>query len=299
MVAIVCLLSVRSLACDVCGCSASGSSLGILPQYRKHFIGLSYLYQSFNTTHPQVSGGTNPGKSSDYFQSATVWGRFYPAGRLQIFAFVPYQYNYVKEGPTATIMNGLGDVKLLANYMLLNTGDSDRLVRQTLLAGGGIKAPTGRNNYKNSEGIVLSNMQPGTGSWDFIFNANYTIRYKTIGLNTDISYQLNTVNKRDYLYGNRLTAGVSAFLWQEVNSITLLPQVGFRYLNTATDLSNKTYQIKNPYSGGKQLYLSAGSGFYYKNLALTTLVNIPLAEDYANGLVESNTRYEMQIQYLF
>lgn len=294
------LLSVQAAACDVCGCGASGNFLGILPQYQKHFIGLSYQYQSFSSIHPEVEGSTSSQESSDHFQSLTAWGRFYPFKRLQVFVFVPYHYNYVQEAGQTTVMDGLGDISISANYMLLNTADSTHYkLKHTLLIGGGIKTPTGKNNFTNNEGIILSNMQPGTGSWDFMLNMNYTLRYRSIGLSTEASYQIPTVNQRDYLYGNKLNAGMLAFSWQQINQLSLLPQAGVRMQYSAQDLSSYEYNISNPYSGGTQWYATAGMGCYYKAFAVTGLYSLPFAGNYADGLVTAHNRFELQLQYLF
>ncbi|MBL7719262.1 MAG: hypothetical protein JNL72_10540, partial [Flavipsychrobacter sp.] len=224
----------QALACDVCG-GASGSYLGILPRFNDHFIGLSAQYQQFNSTHPVMTGAATPVESANYTRSITAWGRFYPLRRLQVFAFVPYVYNTAVEPTETVLMDGLGDVRVLANYMVLDTRDSDSRVLHTLLAGGGIKAPTGRNDVVNTEGIILSNMQPGTGSWDLVANINYTLRAGKAGVNADASYRYCTTNTRDYRYGDRVNGALTGFYWLETGSISLLPQAGARYEYSATD----------------------------------------------------------------
>lgn len=294
------LVAGSTAACDICGCAAGGSYLGILPQYRKHFAGLHYKYQEFTSTHPAMSGETVPVQSDDYFQSLTAWGRFYPAERVQLFAFVPYHYNTVAEPGLTTNMAGIGDVQVLANYMLINNADTgDAGWKHTLLAGGGIKLPTGKNGFTNKEGLILSNMQPGTGSWDFIVNTNYTIRYAKWGLNADAMVRIPTVNPRDYRYGNRFSNGYSIFYWNNTGNISWLPQAGIRYEWSAKDMESYKYRIANPYSGGYQLYANAGAGIYIGPVAVHGLVNLPVSEHYAGGLVKSRGRFEAQIQYLF
>jgi len=287
-------------ACDMCGCSAGGGYLGILPQYRRHFVGLHYSYQSFSSTHPAEADEPGPVHTKDYFRSITAWGRFYPVKRVQLFVFVPYQANKVTEPSGTTPMQGIGDIQLLANYMIINNADSGSSAwKHTLIAGGGVKLPTGKNTFTNSEGIVLSNMQPGTGSWDFVANANYTIRYKGWGMNTDVLFRVPTVNRRDYRYGNRLSSGYSLFYWAKSASVSWLPQAGVRYEWSAADYSSYTYGIRNPYSGGYQLYVHTGASVYLDHIGVQGLINLPVSENYAGGMVQSRARYEMQIQYLF
>src|SRR5690606_10248405 len=119
------------------------------------------------------------------------------------------------------------------------------------------------------------------------------------GVNTDISYQVSTVNKRDYLYGNKLNAGLSFFYWHKLKAVSILPQAGLRLQHSAVDISSDTYNIRNPYSGGTQLYAGAGASTYWKRFSATVLGHMPVYNNYAGGLVESHFRYEIQFQYLF
>lgn len=292
------LLSFNADACDICGCSASANFLGILPQYQKHFVGLSYQYQSFTSTHPEQDG-TTPSTSQDYFHSTTIWGRFYPLKRLQLFAFVPYQYNYAKEGGKTSLLNGMGDVMVSANYIIIQDKNIGKDWQHNLVAGAGIKAPTGRTGIINNEGIIINNMQPGTGTWDFSGSTIYTIRHKKTGANIEATYRIGTTNNQGYRYGNRLNIATTAFLWQKAGAINLLPQLGIKYLQSDEDFNNYEYQIANPYSGGHQWYGSVGVGLYLKQLSFTAAYNLPLSSSYAKGLVTNHSRYECQILYLF
>lgn len=286
-------------ACDVCGCSSSGNSLGILPQFNKHFIGLVTQFQEFQSTHAKGVGEQPATLAKDKFSSFTAWARLYPHPKFQVFAFVPFHYNQVEEQGQKTTLQGLGDIKLLVNYMLLQPEVSNNQWRHSLLVGGGVKLPTGKYNIAREDGLIVSNMQPGTGSWDFIVNANYTVRYHNIGLNSDMMAQINTVNNRDYLYGNKLNAGLSLFYWQEVKQVTLLPQIGVRTQYSSQDWSSYSYRIVNEFSGGYQVYTTLGLSAYYKHIGISTIGYFPTAENYAHGLVKAKPRLECQIQFLF
>lgn len=297
-VALSWLLTFSASACDICGCSASANFLGILPQYNKHFIGLSYQYQSFTTTHPEQDG-ISAAQSRDYFHTVTAWGRFYPLKRLQVFAFVPYQYNYAIEDGKTTLLNGIGDVTLSANYLIIKDKNIGEGWQHNLVAGAGIKAPTGRTGIINNEGIIVNNMQPGTGTWDFVGSTIYTVRHKKLGANVEASYRIGTVSSRGYRYGNRLNAAATAFLWQNAGKVNLLPQAGIKYLQSDKDFTSYEYQVSNPYSGGRQWYGCAGVGMYLKQISFTAMYNLPLSSSYAQGLVTNHSRYEFQILYLF
>src|SRR5690606_1503481 len=124
-----------------------------------------------------------------------------------------------------------------------------------LQAGGGIKLPVGAYDeiaIKYGEGLPI--MQPGTISWDFIVNANYTVRYKSIDINTDLSYTFITPNNNNYKFGNRLSTGITAFYWWQRKGITVLPQSGMRLDIASGDFENYSRRIRNDMSGGNQLY---------------------------------------------
>ncbi|MDP1051393.1 hypothetical protein, partial [Klebsiella quasipneumoniae] len=79
-------------------------------------------------------------------------------------------------------------------------------------------APTGRFKYdlNSSEEVANPNFQLGTGSTDFLLNAIYTVRYNQWGLNTDLTYKINTKNSNQYQYGNKLTTALTAFYTKDV-----------------------------------------------------------------------------------
>jgi hypothetical protein len=99
-------------------------------------------------------------------------------------------------------------------------------------------------------------------------------------------------NVIQYKYGNRLSAGVSGFYWYQKKNWTLLPQAGLRFDLAGPDYDNYRYNWKNDMSGGTQLYASAGAQAFYKRIGLQLMYHHPLAQHYANGLV--NTRFKTE-----
>ena len=213
---------------------------------------------------------------------------------------MPYVSNLKKENGIHTTISGLGDVTLLANYRFMGANDNSDEWKHNLQGGGGIKLPTGaydEHAIKYTEG--LPNMQPGTNSWDFIVNANYTLRHQSAGVNIDASYTITTANKVQYKYGNRFSTGILGFYWYEKDKISLLPQAGFRLDVAGTDYDNYKYRWKNDMSGGEQLYLSAGVQAYYSRIGLQLMYHYPLMQHYASGLVTTKMKAEAGLYFLF
>lgn len=287
-------------ACDVCGCSASNQSLGILPQFYRHFIGVQYQYRSFSSAHPSIFEGRPDERSEEQYNTLQLWGRYYVGKRVQLFGFVPYNNNIRNADGARTVTSGIGDVSLLANVLLIKADSADDNWQHTLLAGGGIKLPTGAyNGITALDRQGLPNMQAGTGSFDFAVNANYTTRYKQSGFNVDASYTLTTPNKERYKYGNRLGLGTLGFYWWQLKSWSVLPQAGVRYEYTLHDYDNYDRKWLNEQTGGHMLFASIGTQVYYKRFGCQFVYHIPVSQRYSNGYVTAKQRLETGIFLLF
>lgn len=290
------LLSVFSAsACDICGCSSGGGFTGILPQFRRHFIGMRYTYRSYLTTHPTTDGSRLV--SMDRFHTADVWARFYPHKRVQLFAVIPVNsFSQTESGSTARA-TGLGDIQLWVNYAILQTPDSSASPwRHTLLAGGGMKAPTGENNaFRNGE-RMNQNLQPGTGSWDAILNAVYTVRYKQWGLNLDANVRINTTNHQGFRFGNRAGGSAKFFYWAKYRNWSFLPQIG-----ALADFGDKDRNqgVRVNESGGLAFFGTVGMDVYYKRYVVGFTFQQPLQHSMAAGTIQPFQRYSANVAILF
>jgi len=285
-------------ACDVCGCSIGGNYFGILPQFHKHFVGLRWSEQSFRSTHSLSSAENGIYDSEEHFQTIDLIGRFYPARRVQVLVLVPYHNFHRGETGVQTNSQGLGDVSLMGNHILINSGDSLRQrLRHTLTVGGGLKLPTGRFGSKNQEGELLhENLQPGSGSMDFMLSATYTLRRAYWGLSSDIIGRINTANKNGYHFGNRVSTSAKVFYVKNFSKVTLLPNLGL-----FTDLSDVSYN-GNRYmqeTGGTAVLSTIGLDAYFGKFSIGYTIQLPVFEDMAGGLVQNRFRSMATLNYNF
>lgn len=98
---------------------------------------------------------------------------------------------------------GLGDVSLLAFY----TAYTDAPVRPTerLTLGFGVKAPTGKNDYRTASGnYVHAMMQLGSGSWDGLFTLNYMRAFYPLVTQVSAFYHLTTEGDEGYEFGDQM-----------------------------------------------------------------------------------------------
>ncbi|MES2382848.1 MAG: hypothetical protein V4538_17505 [Bacteroidota bacterium] len=279
-------------ACDVCGCSLSGNYLGILPQFKQHFIGVRHQVNSFESKHiPSLFTENGGNASHDVLQRSELWGRFYPTKRLQLFAFIPYQYNTQKQDSVTNQTHGLSDISIVANYILINTGDTGRLSwKNTLTVGAGVKTPTGSFDKDGVPGLQI-----GTGTWDFLANAIYTTRYKKVGLNIDANVRLNGTNN-NYEFGNRYTSSTRLFYWYKWRRLSILPNGGFLAEYAEKDAKKNILQ---KYTGGYGCYTALGFDLYYNRVSVSGTFTIPIHENLNEGLVSTNHRISLQAIYLF
>jgi len=275
--------------------------MGILPNSNTHFIGLRHNYRWFESEHPTLFAGEVPITSQEYFHTTEVWGRYNLSPRIQLFGFVPYQYYQKSEQGEHTEASGLGDITLLANAVVLNTADSIYAkTRHTLIAGGGIKLPTGRFDLELTESqVIIPNMQPGTGSWDVVFNANYTGRYKSWGIGADAAYRYNTENSNGYRFGNRLNASSRVFYIHTLRSwnVQVMPQVGVQWDYAWHDyLENGE---RNTFTGGYFTLLTLGMDVYVNRFRISGTYLLPVDQDFGDGYITNRVRASVGIAYLF
>ncbi len=289
-----------AMACDLCGCAASSQYMGLLPQQYKHFIGLQYQYASFTADQPSVFDKDEIEHADEYINTYQVWGRYSISNKVQLFAFIPYHQNRGTDMETPIKVDGIGDITVLANVTLLKQDDCAKKMKYTLLAGGGIKAPTGANKgitKLDEEG--LPNVQAGTGAWDFITNANYTISRGKSGLNLDAAYTFTTTTKESYKYGNHLNSSLLYFYQLQHKKLTLLPQGGLKYEYALSDYDNYGRKWLNSNSGGSLVFAAAGVQAFYNHIGARLLYSIPFAQHYAGGNVTTHSRLETSIYFLF
>jgi len=291
-------MAMPAMACEVCGCSSGGSALGILPQFGKNFAGLRYSYRQFHTIHPpSIIPGLTGQHSDEYFHTLEAWARFYPAKRLQIFGFVPVHFYSQRTPERSDHIHTIGDITLMANYIFIKAPDStDRKARHNFQSGLSVKMPTGRYDIKADGELLNPNLQPGTGSWDVIFNTAYTVRWKSWGIHSEALYRLNTANSHGYKFGDRVTAATKAFYVKEWKKLSLIPAAGamYEYAFTNADQGSRV-----SYTGGNVLSVQAGADLYWNRFSVGINVQAPVWQDLSDGYVYAYPKINTQVMFLF
>jgi hypothetical protein len=290
-------------ACPICGCGVGGFYIGLLPTYKSQFLGLRYQYSHYKTRLDD-----SPDEfSNDHYHQVELYGGV-TLGKWQMMGFVPYHINHQVTDEGVLNRNGLGDISLLANYKLwesskLNKDNSSFM--QEFWLGAGIKLPTGKylvdfgdSTHEDLEELLGDvNSQLGTGSTDFIFNAMYNIHTGKVGINTAANYKVNTANSGNFKYGDRLA--VNSFAYYELKTgrhIFMAPNIGLLYeYSTPNKLANE--KVDN--TGGYVMLGSAGLDINFTNITVGTNVQLPFAQNYAQGQTVEKINGLVHVTYTF
>ncbi len=285
-------------ACDMCGGGSSGQYIGLLPAFSRNFAGLQYSHAAFHGSFPSAYSGRPNERTTDHYNTLQAWGRQRIGSRYQVFAFVPYQYNVRYKDGIRRQTSGLSDITVLATRILLDrhTGPWQHMA----FAGLGAKLPTGA--YANNNGTsadAAPALSPGTGSWDALLTANYTLRKGRAGVNLEGGYTIATPSPDKYRYGNKLNADLTALYTANAGRWTLMPQAGARYEYAAADLYNYERGWVNDYSGGQRLYGLFGLQVARGSCGLRLAGLLPVSQHYAGGEITARYKTETTFFILF
>jgi len=294
------LLTMSSLsvqACDQCSCASSGF-MGIVPQFGKHFVGLRYNYQHFQTKHlSSLFDAEEQERSVEHFHTAELFGRYVPHKRVQILASLPYTYRNQASNVSGEFTgSGLGDATIAGMYTLLSTPDTmGKKVRHNLLIGAGLKMPTGASRLEQNNEVLHPNLQPGSGSWDPNINLRYILRVQRWGISSMVNYRLNTTNAHGYKFGDRITGLVGAFYWTTLRNLTFMPQLALSGDYALADIDNRRRQIK---TGGYMLTTRAEIQVGYKRFISSVGYGLPVGYNLGGGEVTPKHQVNFSILFL-
>ena len=287
-----------SNACDACGCSMSQVYWGILPNQSNHYLGLWWQYQRYGSFSGSSFEELADQNSTEQFNLIELRGRFNISPRWKLFGIVPYAHHIRERDGEEVILNGLGDITLMAHYQVFNTADSlQKTVRHSFAAGAGLKLPTGSfQEIADEESFANPYFQVGTGSWDFLFNLVYTLRWRQLGLNADLTYKLNTNNQNDYRFGNRFNGALTFFHFSKLNQIQIMPNTGLFVEQAEWDVREGFYRT---HTGGEALFANFGLEVYYKQFNFGANYNHPLYADWSNGYLAPESRFSIHFNVFF
>jgi hypothetical protein len=298
MISLVLLVSTAAAhACDICGCGVGGNYIGILPEFHKHVFGLRYRYNTLQT-HLGTGGSITYLTSLEKYQTLELWGGWTIGKKIRLMATVPYAFNERTNQGITQSKNGVGDISVSGYYQLLNkahTTAGGKMLMQTLWLGAGIKLPAGKYTAADKQNTSQHTnlFQLGTGSTDFMLQGMYDIRLQDAGFNISANYKMNTVNKYQYNYGNKLSSSAQFYYkWRFKKQLTLAPNAGLLYEAAKKDIDSK---VPVDVSGGHLLMGTAGLETSYKKISVGAVYQTPFSQNLANEIVKARARVMLHV----
>ena len=124
----------------------------------------------------------------------------------------------------------------------------------------------------------------------------YDLRLQDAGLNISAGYKMNTANKYEYRYGNKLTTSAQAYYKVSINDkFNIAPSAGIMYEKSQKDIDDETVV---DISGGNLLLGSLGVESAFKKIAVGANWQTPLSQNLADGFVEANNRIMVHISFI-
>ncbi len=286
------LMTNSLLACDVCGSGTGTSYMGLLPDFKKKFAGIRYQYSSLKN---HLGAGGNPTylTATERFSTVELWGAANIGKKFRVSLFAPYHFisRENQEGRMQT--NGIGDITAVGFYKVFAKEKqfARNILAHTLWLGAGIKLPSGSYNPedKNIQEAGVNTFQLGTGSTDFSLHLTYDIRLDRTGLNINTGYKINTTNRYQYQYGDKLTVN-SLFYYQLTpgKKIELTPNAGVLYERAGKDL--KTADISVWETGGHSLMGVVGVEVKAGGLNMGLNFQSPVSQNLGEGKAKAKNK---------
>lgn len=264
-------------ACDVCGCSATGDSWGMMPNFNRSFFGVRSQWRAFESVHPDTGDEfANLPIRDDFFRTDITmrWGL---SQRLGLLAQMPYRYNLREEGKDNSVHQGWGDASMQAQFLVLKP--SLRLWQHALFISGGIEMPTGKFKFSHD---IPSMLQPGSGTWDKLFGINYTLKRKGFGVNLEANYRDNG-QIGTYEWGDVMSANLRLFAKIQADSmLQIIPWIGAGYEHYERNTENTVYDISAAYTGGYVMPLNAGVDVFAEKYSVSIDAGIPMVNSFSD-----------------
>jgi hypothetical protein len=302
LIALMLAASYINVSAQACCCNSSGSNYTILPNLDEHVVGVRYSFASYNaTTYPMSSMVMTNGEQMNMMGPGTptlenmstidVFGRFQLAERFQLSVFLPVHVLSERTSGTFQRSAGLGDASVLLQYSVFDPKKcTGKKSKHQLRFGAGIKTPTGKFST-SPDGMYTTDLQMGTGSVDFLFNAIYTYRYKHFGFNVLSSYKKNLVNKEQFRFGDKLREGLNLFYaFDAGKKVTISPTMGLNYDHAFFNVSQKQQLT---YTGGDYISCGAGLDLNYKDFTWSSTIS-PMLVSYLNWSGEPVQRFTFE-----
>jgi len=295
---LICLfiISSRTDACDICGCSSGSMAGGLFPQVQNNMIGFRYQPTRFkHPTNPPNMNGISRVNLDKYYDTE-LFLRWFPKKWLQLWISAPYRIHIREESLRTTTIKGIGDIQLNAFATILRRDSS--LFRHLILAGGGIGLPSGKFMQRDETLSMLPvGFQVGTGSWSSNLSVVYMLRYKQFGIITQADGRTYSENELLFKKGNVFSFQSGLFRQFKLGSeIQLFAHVGYRNEYLEQDYEFGTRKI----ASGSNVHLATTSlELFTKKISCSVQFQEPILSEYNGNQPIQTSRIQASVSYMW
>lgn len=223
-------------------------------------------------------------------------------GQWALFGVLPYRdidLDLTSTGQRVTRSNnGFGDLSLFARYTAYQHDQPGRTVRVAPFAG--VKAPTGKDDARDSLGILPASVQVGSGSWDYF--GGVVLTYQTLQYQFDgqLSYRVNNEAK-GFEAGDvaRLDGSYQHRLWRSGAQGVPDYLYGVIEVNLIHQDRNRLNGSEDPNSGGTQVFLTPGIQYVTKRWILEGAVQVPIVQNLNGTALENDYIVRAGVRFNF
>ncbi len=268
-------------ACETCGCSLSRPD----QQYNNQPWFVEYVFEQQNWHKRDVNYAFDLGQDGhDTHDKTTEDFHHYLLGahigeRILVTGEIPY---VVRRALNVEDPDHLGDHQRSQGWGDLQvTGQYDFIKEHNQAIGvlSGVKFPTGSTKEKNAEGEQFEpEMQPGSGSYDYLWGAVYHQVWDQWMLSSNAVYTLKTTGAQDFRFGNvfSVIADLDYMINPHSKTVKVKPGVQFNYLHEAHQI-DQGEKIED--SGGDSLLLGPILSLdFNKHVSIFTSFQSPVYE---------------------
>ncbi len=223
--------------------------------------------------------------------------------KLAVFGVLPYRDNELKVTTGGQrrkrSASGFGDLSVFGRYTVVKRDWPGRNFRVAPF--GGIKAPTGDDDKRDSLGRLPASVQVGSGSWDPF--AGVVLTYQTLDYQVDGQFSYQAKNEaNDFEAGDvarldislqyrllprELTGGLPDFLYGVIEA------------NLVHQQKNRVDGDTDPDSGGTRLFLAPGLQYVTKRWIAEAAVQVPVSQDLNGDALENDYIGRLSVRFNF
>ena len=303
------LVASSAQACDICQIY-----IGMRPNDLSHRIGINYRNRILRGELPVIVKSQAkhihdeivlPAKGEnlnylpieEYYQVAELRVDYSLSPLWMVRASLPYLKtdSWINQELTNQV-NGLGDPWIRINRIVLSSKQKteERALSHRLRLGIGVKFPLGKTRERYNEVAVPFDMQPGSGSYDYLGSLEYMMRFKSFGFSASGVYKYNTSNLSGYRFGNTAMMTSKLFALMEGNSRFLMPYLAVFHEMAGKD-SNSKAELHQ--SGGSVTFVGSGMELGWKNISLEFSAQLAVHDHLKNSIAPARQRFTAGFNY--